>query len=107
LLLQKDVDLQVAAQSKSLTLPFTLHQSHDHLDVVKLLLEKGADPHVQNKDFHTPLDLARIEDHDKNVAALSVASSVLSPQIHKTQYWTLLRRCITYVKIHSGIGPSH
>jgi ankyrin repeat protein len=43
---------------------------------VKLLLEKGADPHVQNKDLHTPLDLARIEDHDKNVAALSVASSV-------------------------------
>ncbi|KIJ08184.1 hypothetical protein PAXINDRAFT_51553, partial [Paxillus involutus ATCC 200175] len=67
LLLQNDVDLQIAAQSKSLNTALHFASSEGHLDVVKLLLEKGADPHVQNKDFHTPLDLAHIEDHDKIV----------------------------------------
>ncbi|KIJ14685.1 hypothetical protein PAXINDRAFT_78776, partial [Paxillus involutus ATCC 200175] len=76
LLLQNDVDLQVATQSKSLNTALHFASSKGHLDVVKLLLQKGADPHVQNKDLRTPLDLARIEGHDKIVTALSVASSV-------------------------------
>ncbi|KIK74039.1 hypothetical protein PAXRUDRAFT_117463, partial [Paxillus rubicundulus Ve08.2h10] len=63
LLLQNDVDLQVAAQSKFLNTALHFASSQGHLDVVKLLIKKGAHPGVQNKDLHTPLDLARINDH--------------------------------------------
>ncbi|KIK72194.1 hypothetical protein PAXRUDRAFT_181182, partial [Paxillus rubicundulus Ve08.2h10] len=48
-----------------------------HLDVVKLLVKKGVHPRTQNADSHTPLDLARMNDHDSIVGVLSIASSVL------------------------------
>ncbi|KIK79738.1 hypothetical protein PAXRUDRAFT_160479, partial [Paxillus rubicundulus Ve08.2h10] len=77
LLLRKDVNLQVAAQSKSLNTALHFASSRGHLDVVKLLIKKGAHLRVQNKDLHTPLDLARINGHDSIVAVLSIASPVL------------------------------
>ncbi|KIJ10372.1 hypothetical protein PAXINDRAFT_86141 [Paxillus involutus ATCC 200175] len=80
LLLQKDVDLQVAVQSKSLNTALHFASMEGHPDVVKLLLEKGADPHVQNKDLHTPLDLACIKGHNEIVAMLSLLLQYLFPQ---------------------------
>ncbi|KIK72431.1 hypothetical protein PAXRUDRAFT_53002, partial [Paxillus rubicundulus Ve08.2h10] len=71
LLLRKDVDLQVAAQSKLLNTALHFASSQGHIDVVTLLIKKGADPRVQNKDLHTPLDLARINGHRGVVAVLS------------------------------------
>ncbi|KIJ05900.1 hypothetical protein PAXINDRAFT_20873 [Paxillus involutus ATCC 200175] len=76
LLLQKDMDLQVAARGKSFNTALHFASGQGHLDVVKLLLEKGADPYIQNKDLRTPLVLARDAGHDEIVAAFSVASSV-------------------------------
>ncbi|KIK74387.1 hypothetical protein PAXRUDRAFT_51670, partial [Paxillus rubicundulus Ve08.2h10] len=72
LLLRKDVNLQVAAQSQFLNTALHFASSQGHLDVVKLLINKGADPRLQNKDLHTPLDLARINGHGSVVTVLSI-----------------------------------
>ncbi|KIK72812.1 hypothetical protein PAXRUDRAFT_179876, partial [Paxillus rubicundulus Ve08.2h10] len=60
--------------------PLHISSWEGHSEVTKFLLEKGADPHVQDKDSETPLDCARIKGHHAIVDVLSAASSA-SPMI--------------------------
>ena len=47
---------------------------HGHIEIVRSLLEHGADPLIENSDGHTALDLAERQGHDE-VAALLRRSS--------------------------------
>ncbi|GAA6007743.1 hypothetical protein JCM11491_003951 [Sporobolomyces phaffii] len=50
-----------------------LHLATDrgHLETVKILLAHGADKNAKDEDGNTPLDLARLAEHDSLVALLS------------------------------------
>jgi ankyrin repeat protein len=49
-----------------------LHEatSEGYVDIVRLLLEYGADPTVKDKDGRTPLDLARMKGRRKVVSVI-------------------------------------
>lgn len=41
-----------------ITLSYYCSNKSGHIDVVKFLVETGADPNMKNTDGHTPLDIA-------------------------------------------------
>jgi ankyrin repeat protein len=43
--------------------PFHWRRFKGHVEVVRMILERGADPTVQDKDGRTPFHLASLEGH--------------------------------------------
>ena len=70
-----------------------LHQAASrHFEIIRLLLERGANPNLKNSDGHTPLDLAQ---QQKNTEVYQLLLT------HRSQSSTLCHLCknITYSKL--------
>ncbi|KAF8632601.1 hypothetical protein AX15_001806 [Amanita polypyramis BW_CC] len=74
-LLEKDPDLDPNARDEFKYTPLHLAADRGNLDIVNLLLEKGADVSLKDPDDLTALELADVAGHEDIVKLLSNASS--------------------------------
>ncbi|KAH9898118.1 ankyrin [Cubamyces lactineus] len=69
--LEKDAEVDVNARDENGYTPLHLAADRGHVEVVKVLLSRGADPAIKDEDEYTAKELAEIAGHDDIVDLLS------------------------------------
>ncbi|EAU93205.1 hypothetical protein CC1G_10273 [Coprinopsis cinerea okayama7 len=73
-LLNKDPTLNLDAPDEYGYTPLHLAADRGHVEIVKFLLSKGANPTLKDPDEFTPLELAQVSGNEEIVAALKEAT---------------------------------